>query len=412
MNILVLAENINYNRTSSGIRSFNFLNLLRLEHDVTCICLEKYDDSAEIKLNDVEISVLEQKSELGFCLELFDKIPKFSGLVTHITGLNLFNYRLIKSWLSQINKELTKNEFDLIFVLGTGHDFVVHHAIARLTTNIPIIAHIHDPYPFNQYPDPYRKDKAVYKPLAKQFGKVIRRANFISFPSLLLKNWMSKFYPEIENKHLIFPHPESLINSADYSVELPSELELKNKFSLIHLGSLLDKRNPIHLLRAYKRFCDSSEEKRLNSCLYIIGRMDKSHLKMITNDWNNFNNIKAFNTRITYLQSKKIMKEASVLILLEAIASFSPFMPGKLSDYIVANKPILALTPKESEVSRLLGKDYNYSCEVDDEDMILKRIDGLWEEWKRDNDLSVDYKDLNKYISVKETLARFEQALN
>lgn len=410
MNILVLAENINYNRTSSGIRSFNFLNLLKLKNNVTCICLEKYTETADVILDEIEIITLSNKVKLNPILEFLNKVPKLSGVLGHITGFNMFNYRLMKTWNICVKNALSKKKYDLIFVLGTGHDFTAHHAVARLKTNIPVVAHIHDPYPFNQYPEPYKQEKYQYKLLARQFSKVIKKASYVSFPSIKLKDWMMSYYPAIKDKQLILPHPASLINPDDFNLELPKELELQETFSLVHLGSLLGERNPIHLLKAYKKFCDSSDEKKLKSRLYIIGRINQGHEELL-NNWEDFNNVSTLNTRISYVQSKKIMKLASGLIILEAVAKFSPFMPGKISDYIIANKPILALTPNDSEVTRILGDNYLYKSEVDNEENILKVLNLLWSEWKNEPNLSLNRTDLKEYISVEKTLATFDNVM-
>ena len=200
--ILVLAENINYNRTSSGIRSYNLLNLLSKQYDVTCIHLESFDESAIWQLPNVKMEPLERKATLNTFYTILDKIDKVRAIPTYFSGLTLWGRRLIKDWINAVNEHIETNEVALIFVLGTGHDFHAHHAIARLNTKVPIVAHIHDPYPYNQYPEPYKQTKWLYSRLANQFKKVIATANYVSFPSVYLKDWMCKFYPEIEKKHL------------------------------------------------------------------------------------------------------------------------------------------------------------------------------------------------------------------
>lgn len=411
-NILVVAENINYNRTSSGIRSFNLLNLLSNQYNVTCVCQELYDAEAPVKLRNVELIELKPGARLSPALELLDKIPKIRALSAYVTGLTLWGYRHIKDWQKAITKELNTKKYDLIFVLGTGHDFHAHHAIARLNTNVPIIAHIHDPYPYNQFPEPYKKEKATYVPLAKQFGKVMERADYISFPSLRLKEWMSNFYPVINEKSLLVPHPQCIIDVDAFEEKQYSSLELNDKFSLIHLGSLLGERNPLYLLKAFKTFCDSDPEKKEKARLYIVGRINGDHTNMLENEWGGFDNVCLVNDRIPYIQSKKIMAKSTALVILEAIADFSPFMPGKISDYIMAEKPIMALTPENSEVSRLLGKEHLYSGAVNDEVKILDILNRLWDAWKKEPNLKMDRQDLKQYISVEKSIEVFESVLN
>ncbi|NQY05955.1 MAG: hypothetical protein HRT68_07055 [Flavobacteriaceae bacterium] len=407
--VLVLAENINYNRTSSGIRSFNLLNLLSTKYDVTCICYEAFSPEAEWQLPDVKIEVLERKEKLATPWELLDKIWKVRTIPAYVTGLSLWHYRLIQDWNKTVYKHLSNNDVVFIYVLGTGHDFNVHHAVARLKVEVPIMAHIHDPYPFNQYPEPYRQYKFLYSRMASQFKRVIRNVDFVSFPSLYLKDWMSRFYPEIDKKHLIIPHPECI---ADYSnIACPKSFDKldDSQFILMHLGSLLKERNPIHLLKAFKRFCQSDPEKKEKAFLYIIGRINNEYVDLIQDKQGAAENIQSINSRVTYPQTKQIMTKATALIILEAISEFSPFMPGKISDYLMADKPIVALTPLKSEVSRLLGGDYSHKTEVNDEDEILRILNDLWQQWKQNKNLKMNRSDLKTYISVEKSLEVFEK---
>ena len=105
------------------------------------------------------------------------------------------------------------------------------------------------------------------------------------------------------------------------------------------------------------------------------------------------------------------MDSATGLIVLEAIANFSPFMPGKISDYIMANKPIIALTPINSEVTRLLGEDYPYRAAVNEQDAILSILNQLWDAWKENSQLHLDRPDLKNYISVEKSIEVFEKAI-
>jgi glycosyltransferase involved in cell wall biosynthesis len=410
--ILVLAENVNYNRTSSGIRSFNMLNLLRKKYKVTCVCLESFDASAVLKLPDVDMVLLEEKATLNWILEGISKIPKVRGLSSYITGLTLYGYRLIKDWNRHAQAVLFEKDIALIFVLASGHDFHAHHAVARLKTKVPIVAHIHDPYPYNHYPEPYKQDKLKYRIQARQYKKVIRKVDYCSFPSLLLKELMTKYYPEIKNKSLLLPHPECIVPVSEFEQLNSDKLVPVNYFTLMHLGSLLGERDPACLFKAFKRFCESSVEKKQKARLLVIGRINNAHEELLEQEWDDFKNIRVINDRISYMLSKKIMSSASALIILEAVADFSPFMPGKLSDYIMAEKPIIALSPSKSEVSRLLGKNYPYISPVNDEDKIVQILNLLWEKWNVNKSLELQTPELKNYISIENTLSVFEKIVN
>jgi hypothetical protein len=55
-----------------------------------------------------------------------------------------------------------------------------------------------------------------------------------------------------------------------------------------------------------------------------------------------------------------LIRDASGIIVLEAEAEYSPFMPAKLADILKERKPVIAITPPYSEVRDILGSEYPY----------------------------------------------------
>jgi hypothetical protein len=80
-------------------------------------------------------------------------------------------------------------------------------------------------------------------------------------------------------------------------------------------------------------------------------------------------------------------------------------MPGKLADYFIAKKPILALTPRASETTRLLGENYPLLAENGDIEQILIALRLIYSAFQTNQ--------LSKYIpeSVKLKYVRPEQWL-
>jgi hypothetical protein len=105
---------------------------------------------------------------------------------------------------------------------------------------------------------------------------------------------------------------------------------------------------------------------------------------------------------IPYNEVLELQGKVSVNLILESVASESPFLPGKFPHCVTANKPILHLGPEKSEVKRLLGEDYNFHAVADDVDKISELIEVLFNEWKNlKKELKLDRKDLEDYLSPK-----------
>jgi len=62
--------------------------------------------------------------------------------------------------------------------------------------------------------------------------------------------------------------------------------------------------------------------------------------------------IVTFHSRVSHLESLAAMSDTDVLVLIDAPAQTNVFLPSKLADYLMVEKPILALTPSASSAIR------------------------------------------------------------
>jgi len=205
----------------------------------------------------------------------------------------------------------------------------------------------------------------------------------------------------LETKSFVLPHAGMTLDNLP-SLKDDQEISIDtSKFNLLHAGSLLGPRHPRYLIEAYIRFLEDDEERKKMSVLNIVGKVARE-LQDFEKEYTQYTeNINILTKRVSYKHSHVLLSQADVLILLEAKSEDSPFMPGKLSDYIMANKPILALSPQKSETRRILGQDYPYLTESDDVTQIYKLIVKLWNEWKLGSILNPKHEILKDYISAE-----------
>ncbi|GGE32365.1 hypothetical protein [Psychroflexus planctonicus] len=370
MKILVLAENLEVNRTSSGITSNkNILMYQRYFNHVDVITSTPLNQFKQIE--GVNYTKFTNSSKM-----LLEKIPKIAALPAYLNGLNFTARRIIEDWTQVIKSKLDKKNYSLIVSLGSGLSFVPAYAMLNIDKTLygNYIMFVHDPYPSHQYPPPYKKKSTyLYKVQAKLFGKALSKADIISFPSLRLQEWMAQFYNLPIQKQIIQPHLGLNIN--ELWTILPNIKTKKlpvypDGINIIHTGTLLGPRTPTFLIEALKLLFEKHPESRSIVKLHIVGKMTK--------EWSEENlvaeNVHIHSHRYTYQESLEIQKNADVLLLLEAVSDVSPFMPGKLADYLVADKPILALTPKQSETTRILGENYPLLVENGDVGEIYKKL--------------------------------------
>jgi len=372
MNLLILAENLEINRTSSGIRSHKqVLAYCQLYKNIDV--LTTTPSHLLHKIGDVNYHFIEHNSNTQD--HWINKLPKAIAIQNYLFGLDYLNFKLIKTWESKTGDLFKINDYNLVITLGTGASFIAAYALYFLKNkyNFKHLLFVHDPFPLNYYPPPYQKKNGLaYKSVARLFGKVLNRADLFSFPSQRLKEWMSEYYPIIKDKFIVQPHIG--INLNRLKQHLPKQGTdipcFPTGLNIVHTGTLLGPRNPFYLIKALEKLFIEIPEAKKYIHLHIMGKVNTVlNIEELCSK-----NVHVYPKRYTYLESLEIQQRADVLLILEAVSDVSPFMPGKLADYLMANKPILALTPKTSETTRILGKDYPLSVENGNIDNIAKKL--------------------------------------
>ena len=398
-NIIIISESIDIeNSSASKVNVALILNLKKLGYQVKVLHYTR--KNIELGHGIQCISITEIKLSINYLLSrtqrIFQRFTKIniSKSLEHIFGHSFTFFNDSKSIVKAINKYYT-NE-DLIITLSKGASFRPHYAMLSVPNlHNKWIAYIHDPYPFHYYPRPYNWVESGYRFKEVFFRKVSEKAKFSVFPSLLLKEWMSSYFPEFLKTGIVIPHQNLNINKE--SISLPNYID-KSKFNILHAGNLMKQRSPEGLIKGYKLFLKNKPEAEFNSKLIFLGNANyyKDYLnKEISKNlyWSNGN--------VPFKEVDIVQKNVSVNVILESKSEISPFLPGKFPHCVSSNKPILLLSPYYSETKRLLGEDYKFISEVDNVELIYKLIDKLYENWKQNEYTELNRLDLERYLSLE-----------
>ena len=205
------------------------------------------------------------------------------------------------------------------------------------------LAYIHDPYPAHLYPRPFAWVESGYLKKWEFVRDVSEKASYSGFPSQLLKEWMGSYFPEFNKTGVILPH--QLGREETIKVSSPDYFD-KNKFNLLHAGTLLGPRNPIPLITAFEKFLNIYPEAEQDSKLLLIGNNEL----YISNNWRLSRKNSSSNFIVepytSYEKVYQMQMESAVNIILEAKSEISPFLPGKFPHCVLADKPILLLRAK------------------------------------------------------------------
>ncbi|NIJ45428.1 hypothetical protein FHR24_001896 [Wenyingzhuangia heitensis] len=396
--ILVISESINIEDSSaSKVNVALILNLVKIGYKVKVLHYTRKN----IQLEGVEcISMPEIKFSINYVLSrtqrVFQRLTKIniSKPLENIFGHSFTFFNDSKSIAKSVGKHYN-NEY-LVITLSKGASFRPHHAMLSLPKlHSKWMAYVHDPYPFHYYPRPYNWVESGYQFKEDFFRKVSKKAKYSGFPSLLLKEWMGSYFPDFLETGVVIPHQNLESNNND-SIKLPSYLD-PLKFNVLHAGNLMKQRSPIGLVEGYRLFLENFPEVKDSSKLLLLGNAGY-HQEYLNNQMNK--NIYWSQGNVAYSIVDVVQRNATVNVILESKSEISPFLPGKFPNCVVANKPILLLSPYYSETKRLLGKDYGFITEVDDVQGICNKISILYQQWKVNQNLKLDRPDLQEYIGV------------
>jgi len=300
-------------------------------------------------------------------------------------------------------------DFDLIITLSKGESFRPHHALLQIPNlHDKWLAYVHDPYPFQNYPRPYTFVPKGAKQKDYFFQKVAFHCKFASFPSRLLADHMAGFYPEFKEKSVVIPHQYDNVISG---VSLPSFF-MEGAFNIVHTGNLIGGRSPEGLLKGFQLFLESQKIAKQESYLYLVG--PSSNYRELMSSYEHAPQF-IFHPGVSYAESLALQEAASVNLIIEASdTDFSPFLPAKMAHCVMVDKPILALSPKKSEVRRLLGEDYLWQSDADDSKQIARILSELYLKWENTKAESwhLNRTDLQDYFSSAFLNKQIQNLLN
>jgi len=397
--ILVVAESIDV-EDSSGSKA-NVALLLNLK-DAGFEVLVYHYTRKEIDLPGIKcVAIKEKRFNVVFLLS------RIQRRLQHVLNLNLakhlepvfgFSFTFfndVRSIAAALRKEKEFKQ-DIVLTLSKGASFRPHYTLLNLPEfHNKWMAYIHDPYPFHHYPKPYNWSEPGYRQKVKFFEKISRNCRWAAFPSLLLAEWMIKFYSAFREKILIIPHQKITELS---KAELPGYFGV-GKFNLLHAGTLLPERNLLPLVSAFEQFISKHPRAKEDARLMIIGNISEQ-FHSLREKQKDVQQI-IFRDYVAFDVVKRMQNVASVNIILESAAEVSPFLPGKFPHCVAANKPILHLGPEKSEMRRLLGTEYKYHAEANDVERIAAMLESLYVKCKTNPEsLQLHREDLQFYLSV------------
>jgi len=264
-----------------------------------------------------------------------------------------------KSWVkpsvAYLLDYIEKEHISTIITTGPPHSLHLIGLQLKEKLDVKWFADFRDPWTTIGYHKQLKlteSSKLKHKAFEKQ---VLNTADAIIVTSTVTK----KEFQSITNKPI-----EVITNGYDY--ETAETKPLDTKFTLAHIGSLLSKRNPEVLWQVLAELIKENKSFAQDFQLNFVGAVSETVLESIDK-----NGLTAYVNNIGYVSHKESItyqKSSQVLVLVEIDSEDTKcIIPGKLFEYMVSNRPILAFGPKGSDVERIIKETNtgNYFSYID-----------------------------------------------
>lgn len=242
---------------------------------------------------------------------------------------------------------LEKNPVDAIITTGPPHSMhLIGLGLKKNLPELPWIADFRDPWTnIDFYKDlnlNWISDR-IHHQLER---KVIRNADTV----VVVSRGMKEEYEVLNHKNI-----RVISNGYDESDVQHSEIQLDEKFSISHIGTLNAARNPKSFWKVLGEISRENSQFKTDLQIQLVGKVDFSVLEAIQESVLTENLLK-----IDYLSHtdaiKKQQSSQVLLLLINQSGNAKGILTGKFYEYLAAKRPILAIGPTDGDVAVVLNE--------------------------------------------------------
>ena len=251
----------------------------------------------------------------------------------------------IKPSVKYLKKYLMNHPVDIIISTGPPHSM---HMIAKGVadrTGLPWIADFRDPWTNIDFYHDLMLTAWADRQHCKMEHSVLQKATSV----ITISNSMAEEFKNLYNRNY-----EVITNGYDEDDVSSSEtLEPDKKFSIAHIGTLVNTRNPLILWTALKSIIEENSSFKDDLKIILAGRVDFSVTQAIEQS-----GLTGFVKKIDYLphdEVVQIQKKSQVLLLLiNNTPNSKSILTGKFFEYLSAQRPILCIGPLNGDAAIIL----------------------------------------------------------
>jgi hypothetical protein len=250
----------------------------------------------------------------------------------------------VKPSVRFLEKYIVDNNIDTIVTSGPPHSLHLIGLELKQKIDLKWIADFRDPWTTIGYHKSLRLSNYASKKHKFLERKVLNAADNIIVTSKTTKT-------EFE---AITSRPIAVITNG-YDDEVVEKQVLDAKFSLAHIGSFLSERNPVILWESLVALLSDIPDFKKHLEIKLIGAVSQEVLETISQF-----GLKPYLNNLGYVSHSEAIahqKKSQVLLLIEINSKETrSIIPGKLFEYMVSERPIIAIGPRQSDFAEIISQ--------------------------------------------------------
>jgi glycosyltransferase involved in cell wall biosynthesis len=291
----------------------------------------------------------------------------------------------VKPSVKYLKKYIEENNINTIVTSGPPHSLHLIGLQLKKDLNVTWFADFRDPWTTIGYHKALKLSN-----YASRKHKALEAAVLNSADTIIVTSKTTK----TEFQALTSKPIEVITNG--YDVEKVTKQPLDEKFTLAHIGSFLSERNPRILWKALNELVKENKDFKNDFQLKLIGAVSQEVLDAIMEF-----KLTDFVLNLGYVSHQEAIehqRKSQVLLLIEINSEETKsIIPGKVFEYMVSERPIIALGPEDSDFAEIITSTNTGVFFTYDEKEKLKALLLNYYELYQNNNLKVHAVGLQQY---------------
>ena len=306
----------------------------------------------------------------------------------------------VRPSVSFLSEYIKTHQIDTIVTTGPPHSLHLLGLQLKQKHALKWVADFRDPWTQIGYHKKLKLSAFAHKKHKKLEADVLQTADELLVTSLKTKTLFSELTTQ----------PITVITNG-FDFEITDDSSLDSKFTLSHIGSLPEGRNPAMLWKVLSNLIKESEDFAAVFQLNLIGSVSSDVMKTLKiYGLENYIGITGYIPHNTVLE---FQKKTQMLLLIEEDSKETEYIiPGKLFEYMGSKRPIIALGPQSSDIEKILNQTRSGTYFRYDEAAALRTLLLQHFEAYKLQQLHVDSKGLEAYSRRSLTQQLAQKLLN